>query len=64
MSEKRSAPVPSKMQEAYNEITALTDAVCQEHLDEEYAELARRMAAALARKRPSPLEKGDRKSVV
>jgi hypothetical protein len=60
MSEKRSAPVPARMQDAYNEITALTDAVCQEHLDEEYAELARRMAAALARKRPSPLERGKR----
>jgi hypothetical protein len=46
------------MQPVYDEIVALTDAVCREHLDEEYAELAREMAAALARKRPSPLERG------
>lgn len=46
------------MQPIYDEITKLTDAVCSEHLGEEYAELARRMAAALARKRPSPLERG------
>jgi hypothetical protein len=58
MSEKKSDSVPSKMQPVYDEITKLTDAVCSEHLGEEYAELARRMAAALARKRPSPLERG------
>jgi hypothetical protein len=56
MSEKKSDSVPAKMQSAFDEITALTDAVCHEHLDEEYAQLA----AALARKRPSPLEKGKR----
>jgi hypothetical protein len=37
---------------------ALTDAVCKEHLNEEYAQLARELAAALCRKRPSPLAKG------
>ncbi|MBN1324435.1 MAG: hypothetical protein JW986_10650 [Methanotrichaceae archaeon] len=58
MSEKRSESVPVKMRPIYDEITALTDAVCSEHLDEDYALLARRMAAALARKRPSPLERG------
>jgi hypothetical protein len=58
MSEKVSVSVPKKMQPIYDEIVALTDAVCREHLDEEYAELARSMAAALARKRPSPLERG------
>jgi len=58
MSKKKSESVPIKMQPVYDEIVALTDAVCGEHLDEEYAELARRMAAALARKRPSPLERG------
>jgi hypothetical protein len=56
MSEKES--VPLKMQPVYDEITKLTDAVCSEHLDEEYAKLARKMTAALARKRPSPLERG------
>lgn len=60
MSDKKSDSVPSKMQPAYDEIVALTDAVCREHLDEEYAELARKIAAALARKRPSPLERRRR----
>jgi hypothetical protein len=36
-----------------------TDAVCQKHLCEEYAELCRKMAAALCRKRPSPAETGQ-----
>lgn len=58
MSKKQSESVPLKMQPVYSEIITLTDAVCREHLDEEYAELARRMAAALARKRPSPLARG------
>jgi hypothetical protein len=56
MSEKESVPI--KMQPVYEEITKLTDAVCSEYLDEEYAKLARKMTAALARKRPSPLERG------
>jgi hypothetical protein len=58
MSEEKLESVPIKMQPVYDEITKLTDAVCGKHLDEEYAELARKMTAALARKRPSPLERG------
>jgi hypothetical protein len=50
--------VPESMQALYDEITAITDAFCKEHLNEEYAELARKMAATLARKRPSPLVNG------
>ncbi|MCK9442144.1 MAG: DUF6398 domain-containing protein [Methanothrix sp.] len=46
------------MQPVYDEIVALAEAVCRKHLDEEYAELARDMTAVLARKRPSPLERG------
>ncbi len=46
------------MQPTYNEITTLTNVVCRDHLNDEYAMLARKMAAALARKRPSPLERG------
>jgi len=49
---EESDSVPAKMQSAFDEITALTDAVCHEHLDEEYAQLA----AALARKRHRPGE--------
>lgn len=40
------------------EIVALTDEACHKHLNEEYAETARRLAARLARKRPSPLLRG------
>jgi hypothetical protein len=37
----------------------LTDKFCKEHLNEEYAQLARKLTAALCRKRPSPLERGN-----
>lgn len=54
----RSESVPAKMRERYDAIVALTDAVCAEHLTEEFAQLARQATAALARKRPSPLASG------
>jgi hypothetical protein len=54
---KKSEKVPRDMQERFDAIVALTDKVCKEHLDEEYAQLARQ-AAALCRKRPSPLASG------
>ncbi len=50
--------VPKKLQARFEEITSLTDAVCRQYLNDEYAELSRKMAAALARKRPSPLQSG------
>ena len=37
----------------------MTDAVCTQHLDAEYGELCRRLIGKLARKRPSPLARGD-----
>jgi hypothetical protein len=58
MENQKGEAVPARIRAIYDEITGLTDAVCREHLDEEYAKLARLMAAALARKRPSPLERG------
>jgi hypothetical protein len=54
--------VPEAAQPRYNEITALTDALCREKLNDEYAQLCREMTAALARKRPSPLMGGHAKS--
>ena len=54
----QSYTVPKAMQPRYEEIVALTDRVSAELLTAEYAELARDLAATLARKRPSPLEKG------
>jgi hypothetical protein len=40
-------------------IIEVSDAFCREHLDEEYGVIARRLIARLARKRPSPLARGD-----
>ena len=39
-------------------IVGLTEQFCREHLNEEYADLCRRLAEKLARKRPSPLISG------
>lgn len=38
------------------------DEFCQTYLNQEYADLSRKMAVALSRKRPSPLESGRAKS--
>jgi hypothetical protein len=46
------------MRRNVGEILAITDRLCWQHLDAEYAELCRRLVAKLARKRPSPLERG------
>ena len=58
----KSLSVPDAMQLRYQEIVALTDALCQEKLNREYAVLCRELAAALARKRPSQLTGGQAKS--
>jgi hypothetical protein len=57
-----SLKVPESMQALYDEITAISDAFCEEHLNAEYLEMTRKMAATLARKRPSPLVNGQAKS--
>ena len=54
--------VPRKMSERYEAITGITDEFSHEHLNEEYAELSRKVAATLSRKRPSPLESGRERS--
>jgi len=51
--------VPKALRPRFDEICALTDRFCAERLDAEYAELCRKLVAKLARKRPSPLERGD-----
>jgi hypothetical protein len=53
-----STAVPPDVRPKYEAITALTDAFCNRHLNEEYAEMCRRLTVALARKRPSPLVRG------
>ncbi len=57
MPEAKSIPVASRP--AYEAVIALTDAVCREHLNDEWAHLCRELAASLARKRPSPLLRGE-----
>ena len=42
-----------------NIIVELTDAFCEVYLNGEYADLCRKLAATLARKRPSPLLRGQ-----
>ena len=54
-----STSVPKAMQPKHEAVVALTDAFCRDHLNDEYRDLARAMAAALCRKRPSPLASGQ-----
>lgn len=51
--------VPKALRDRFDRIAALTDDFAAEHLNEEFAGVCRRMAAALARKRPSPLGGGQ-----
>lgn len=62
MKTSRSTSVPKAMQARHDAVVALTDAICRDHLDDEYRDLARAMAAALCRKRPSPLASGQPRS--
>jgi Domain of unknown function (DUF6398) len=59
--QNRIASVPIAVRQVYDEIVTATDAFCLRHLDEEYAALCAKLSAKLARKRPSPLLRGDRR---
>lgn len=50
--------IPAATQPYYDQISAITDTICHEHLNEEYAAMCRKLAGALARKRPSPIVRG------
>lgn len=54
--------VPKKMLPVYEAVTEWSDSFCAANLSDEYVEMAREMAAALARKRPSPLLQGQPKN--
>ena len=54
--------VPRRMTERYGAVTEITDEFCRQHLNDEYADLSRKMAAALTIDRPSPLESGRARS--
>src|SRR5204863_5861968 len=58
---KRKSPgvgIAEEVQPVFEQIAGLVDAFCREHLNEEYADLSRRLTEKLARKRPSPLVSG------
>lgn len=50
--------VPAKVRPTYDTIVSLTDSFCHEHLNDEYAELCRRLAGVLSRKRRTPITSG------
>ncbi|MEI7695590.1 MAG: DUF6398 domain-containing protein [Chlorobium sp.] len=58
MAKKQSESVPKALEPAFSAIVNLTESICKQHLNSDYATLARRLAAALARKRPSPIMRG------
>ena len=51
--------VPQQMRPTFEALVSLTDPFCKEHLSDEYAEMCRQLAAALCRKRLSPLLSGS-----
>lgn len=53
--------IPASVRPYAEGVIAVTDALCFEHLDAVYADLCRRLVGKLARKRPSPLIRGDLK---
>jgi len=59
MTNTRSTKVPKGWEEFYTALAGVTDRFCAEHLNDEYADLARSAIAALCRKRPSPLASGN-----
>jgi hypothetical protein len=61
MPNQKNLKIPEHMRSRYDEIVGLIDAFCKAHLNDEYADLCRKMAAKLSRKRPSPLERGQAK---
>ena len=57
---KRAATVgAAEVKRVLAAIVRMTDAFCRDHLNDEYATLCRNLAGALARKRPSPLLRGQ-----
>ena len=55
---KAGAGIADQVQPVFEEIAGLVDAFCREHLNDEYADLCRKLTEKLARKRPSPLVSG------
>lgn len=58
MTNKLLSKIPSSTQNQFIEISAIIEKLCNQHLNDEYFELAQELTAKLARKRPSPLQAG------
>ena len=50
--------IPEPVRVAFEAVVTLTDRFCLRHLDQEYADLCRRLAGVLAQVEPSPLTSG------
>ncbi len=59
MANRGGESVPQHMRAMFDAVVGITDAFCRQHLNDEYAGVCRALAAALSRKRPSPLAKGQ-----
>jgi hypothetical protein len=55
---KRKPTADEAKNHAVEEIAGLVDAFCREHLNDEYADLCRKLTEKLGHKRPSPLVSG------
>jgi len=55
-----STTMPEEVLSKFKAIVVLTDAFCRQHLNEEYVKMCRRLALALARKRPTPIIRGKK----
>lgn len=55
---KQTPDMDDSKHNAVEMISGLVDAFCREHLNDEYAELCRKLTEKLARKRPTPLVSG------
>jgi len=53
-----SEKIPAAVRPQYDDIVQRLAAVCRDHLDDDYATLGRKLAGALARKRPAPIARG------
>ncbi len=58
MPKKPSESVPTALEPLFSAIVNLTEEVCKQHLNSDYATLARQLTATLSRKRPSPIVRG------
>jgi hypothetical protein len=51
--------IPAALRGRVREILAICDHACTQHLDDDYAHVCRQLVGRLARKRPSPLMRGN-----